>query len=313
MAKINKKQALTRLKNGEVVAIPTETVYGLAADIQNGGALSKIFAIKNRPADNPLIVHIGSEDQLKEIALKVDDVSRTLIDKYWPGPLTLILPAQKHISPTVTVGLDTVGIRMPASRKLRAILKRGGIAVAAPSANPSGKPSATSAEMVESYFGSEFPVLRGGVSKNGIESTVVRVEGEQIQILRKGALGIGQIQVDFPEYEVVFIEGERSSPGTRYRHYAPNAGIVIASQKVWTDFQSDGKSIGFIGFKWHLNSKMNYQFSLGRNAKTAMKNLYKGLHAFDETAVSKIMIHEEVLEASDILRDRIEKASASNA
>lgn len=190
------KEAADALAAGGIVAFPTETVYGLGADARNTEAVARIFAAKGRPSDNPLIVHLASEDALDELAERVDDIERKLIRACWPGPLTLVLPARAGaVSPLVTAGLDTVAVRIPAHEVARRLIALSGCPLAAPSANRSGRPSPTEASHVlEDLSGRIDGVVDGGMAGIGLESTVVRVVGGTVHILRPGGVTREQLQ-----------------------------------------------------------------------------------------------------------------------
>lgn len=224
------------LKQGEVVAVPTETVYGLAGDSRNGEAIRKIFKAKGRPADNPLIVHIASTDMLKGIVREISDDAKKLMNAFWPGPLTIIMPKGDAICEETCAGLDSVGVRMPANEIAHEIIKRSGIPFSAPSANLSGKPSPTNARDVFLDMNGRIPlIIDGGDSDAGVESTVIAVLGESPVILRPGIITkemIEQVLGRTVSIAKAVTEGVKQdekvlSPGMKYKHYAPNAEVII--------------------------------------------------------------------------------------
>jgi len=244
-------EAARRLKQGEIVAIPTETVYGLAADASKLLAIQQIFSLKQRPNDNPLIVHIGSIIQLDEFSKPLTDRELRIVDKFWPGPLTLVLPKKKGVLDAITAGLDTVAVRMPNHRQCLNLLQKTGPLVA-PSANLSGTPSPTKAKHVLSDFGENFPVLDGGDCTIGLESTVLtcrpnypytteqqsspasRKFQRDMLIYRPGAISakelseFGSIEYYTPSQSkrnYSSISTDVPSPGLKYRHYAPKATV----------------------------------------------------------------------------------------
>jgi len=221
------------LRNGEVVAIPTETVYGLACRIDRPAAIARVYDLKGRPADNPLIVHVASVDQARELTDVADHpVLERLAEVFWPGPLTLVLRRSSVVSDVVTAGLDTVAVRMPSHPVALEILRLAGCPLAAPSANVSGRPSPTRAEHVQQDFGDRVPVIDAGPCVLGLESTVVRVVGTECLILRQGAISRQLLQEVLPDLVVRDADdGDQAhrSPGTRYRHYAPNAEVVLCA------------------------------------------------------------------------------------
>lgn len=223
------------LREGEVVAFPTETVYGLGANALSDEAVEKIFIAKGRPSDNPLIVHIGDVSQLPLIVREVPDKARLIMQAFWPGPLTIILPKTEAVASKVTANLDTVGVRMPDHPIALALIKEAGIPIAAPSANRSGRPSPTSAAHVwEDLNGKIAGVVDGGNTGVGVESTVLDVTVEPPMILRPGGVTreqltevVGEVQLD-PAFLVTSEEQPRS-PGMKYTHYAPEGELWIVS------------------------------------------------------------------------------------
>lgn len=230
--------AAKMLSEGKAVAIPTETVYGLAADALDPTSVSEIFAAKGRPADNPLIVHIGEYDDIYKYVRAVPENAKKLAERFWPGPLTMVLP-KKDIVPIVTSGgLDTVGIRFPAHKTAREIIRRCGRALAAPSANLSGSPSPTSCGHVYSDLNGRIPaIVDGGECPVGVESTVVSFDDKGIvHLLRPGFVSLEDIKSVVGEENAVCAKGITEeisedqpvlSPGMKYKHYSPKADIAI--------------------------------------------------------------------------------------
>ena len=224
------------LKQGELVALPTETVYGIAADARNGEAVHKIFEAKGRPQDNPLIVHICGMDMLHGIVSEVPERAKKLAAAFWPGPLTMVMPRGPEVSEVTCAGLDTVGVRMPSHPVVQAVIKASGVAFAAPSANLSGKPSPTNAQDTLADMDGRLPlILDGGESAVGVESTVVSVIGEHPMLLRPGYITKEQMEAVLGEEVLVspailekLKDGEVArSPGMKYKHYAPKAQVTI--------------------------------------------------------------------------------------
>lgn len=224
------------IRNGDIVAIPTETVYGIAADACNGEAIKKIFKAKGRPQDNPLIVHICDERMLYDVAAYVNDDAKKLAEAFWPGPLTIIMPKGDKISAENCAGLDSVGVRMPSDPTAHAIIKACGLPLGAPSANLSGKPSPTCAEDVFADMNGRLPlIIDGGEALRGVESTVISVLEETPVLLRPGYITKEDIEgVLGKTIEVSSAilqqlkEGEAvRSPGMKYKHYAPQAEVTI--------------------------------------------------------------------------------------
>lgn len=226
-------EATEKLKRGEAVALPTETVYGLAAVINQESAVRSIFSIKERPFFDPLIVHISKLEQVHELTTGWGSLCQSLSQKFWPGPLTFVVPKTDQVSSLITSGLTTVGIRMPSHPLALEVLRRVGIPLAAPSANKFGKTSPTLASHVESEFLGEVPVLDGGPCAVGLESTVLWVseEKKQIAVLRKGAVLLSQItetlSADKVPFTVVEMLDRKESPGHMKHHYMPAVPFVL--------------------------------------------------------------------------------------
>ena len=223
------------LKQGELVALPTETVYGIAADARNGEAVHKIFEAKGRPQDNPLIVHICGMDMLHGIVSDVPERAKKLAAAFWPGPLTMVMPRGPEVSEVTCAGLDTVGMRCPAHPLCRAVIAAAGVPVAAPSGNTSGRPSPTNAaDMLEDMEGKIDGILDGGPCSVGVESTIVDLTVQPPRLLRPGGVtleelrdALGEVAVD-PAVQRLMGAGEQPrAPGMKYRHYAPKAPVTV--------------------------------------------------------------------------------------
>lgn len=214
------------IKSGEVVAFPTETVYGLGADAWNSGAIAKVFETKGRPSDNPLIVHVSDPDQINNFASFIPESAQLLIEEFWPGPLTLVFNKKPEVLDAVTAGLNTVAIRMPANDIALELISKTGPLVA-PSANRSGAPSPTKASHVKADFGSSILVIDGGKTQVGLESTVLDVSDETPIILRPGS--IGKVELETVLGREVLNDNSTSnkpkSPGQKYSHYKPDAEV----------------------------------------------------------------------------------------
>ena len=223
------------LQQGELVALPTETVYGIAADARNGEAVKKIFEAKGRPQDNPLIVHICGMEMLHGIVSEVPERAKKLAAAFWPGPLTMVMPRGPEVSEVTCAGLDTVGVRMPSHPVVQAVIKASGVAFAAPSANLSGKPSPTNAQDVFTDMDGRLPlILDGGECDVGVESTVISVVGEKPTLFRPCRYKLPDWRDDEAVYKKLFAileklkDGEVArSPGMKYKHYAPKADVTI--------------------------------------------------------------------------------------
>jgi len=223
------------LRDGGVVAIPTETVYGLAANALNGVAVSKIFTAKGRPQDNPLIVHIADMKELTPLVKYVPQTAVKLANTFWPGPLTIVLPKTDLIPAEVSAGLDTVAVRLPSHPIARALIEAAGVPLAAPSANASGSPSPTSARHVlDDLNGLIDAVVDGGDCMVGVESTVISLVEETPRLLRPGGITpeqleavLGKIEIDDAVFSALVQDEIPASPGMKYKHYSPKAKLII--------------------------------------------------------------------------------------
>ena len=230
------REAAKLLRSGGIAAIPTETVYGLAANALDENAVRSIFEAKGRPQDNPLIVHISSMDMLPPLVREIPDIAKRLAENFWAGPLTMIFPKSDKIPSVTSGGLDTVAVRMPESRAARDIIEKCGLPLAAPSANISGKPSPTTAAHVFEDMNGRIPlIIDGGECSVGVESTVVCFKDGAIHILRPGGI-TAEMLSEFGDVEVDRAvtaqprEGERVlSPGMKYKHYSPKADVFIVN------------------------------------------------------------------------------------
>lgn len=228
-------RAAAILRAGGTVAFPTETVYGLGADALNGAAVEKIFAAKERPGWDPVIVHVGERAQVAEVAAEVSERAARLMEAFWPGPLTLLLPRSARVPAVVTAGLERVGVRMPAHPVARALLRAAGVAVAAPSANRFGRTSATTAEAVrEDLDGRIDAIVDGGETTHGVESTVVDVRAEGCVVYRPGVVTLEQLRKvsgGAAWLRDAAIDEENpaaaAAPGMGMRHYAPRARLIL--------------------------------------------------------------------------------------
>ncbi|MFA7621274.1 MAG: L-threonylcarbamoyladenylate synthase [Aminobacteriaceae bacterium] len=220
-------EAAQVIRAGGLVAFPTETVYGLGADGLSSAAVARIFEAKGRPADNPLILHFSDPEAVASVALVTSEAKR-LMELFWPGPLTLVLPSRGRVPREVTAGLDTVAVRMPSHPVALALLSRVAIPVAAPSANRSGRPSPTDAEAVASDVGETVDIIiDGGETFVGVESTVLDVTGGRLVMLRPGGCPIEEIEARTGERVILSGGDAHRSPGTRYRHYAPRVPLLL--------------------------------------------------------------------------------------
>lgn len=308
--------AASLIRNGETVAIPTETVYGLAADAFNINAVKKIFDQKGRPAENPLIVHISDYSQLEILASEIPDDVKKLSDQFWPGPLSIVLKRQASIPDIVTGGLDTVAIRMPDHPLTQSLIEATG-PLTAPSANKSGRPSPTHPRHITEDFGEDFPILDGGASTVGLESTVLDLTGGSPTILRPGSIDAKMIEDVLGKKVRILDKSDKTSgeksPGTRFTHYKPEAAVH------WIK-PSDLQNINS-GYYYILHSQ-RVKILKGKNVhsynghyKSLARDLYDHFRTADHLSCSDIFV--EIFDSSikhslaPALKDRIEKAISS--
>lgn len=296
------KQAAAYLQRGELVAFPTETVYGLGANAMSTAAVENIFVAKGRPSDNPLIVHIATTEQLHDIACDIPPVAYTLIEHFWPGPLTLVLPKKEAVSPRVTAGLNTVAVRMPNHPIALALIKASGLPIAAPSANRSGRPSPTTAKHVlDDLDGRIAAIVDGGPTGVGVESTVIDCTTSIPTILRPGGVTkedieqvIGVVDID---RALVEKEAVPKSPGMKYTHYAPKAPLVVVHgsstflQQLVNEKRANGFKVGVLTTEERRDTyEADTIISCGQRSdlRTVAQQLYDALRTFDQTNVDII-------------------------
>ena len=305
------QRAAECLRRGEVVAFPTETVYGLGASVFDETAIAKIFTAKDRPADNPLIAHISSLDQLPLLARRVPTFAQKLIKQFFPGPLTVVLPKQKHISAAATAGLDSIGVRMPAHKTASEFLRACKTPVVAPSANRSGRPSPTTWKAVrEDLDGRIACILQGGASDIGLESTVVDCTGRAPVILRSGAITPEQLREIVPQTRMhrARKNSRAKSPGMKHRHYAPRARVVLVDSLCDAE---RSETAGFIGLRPPRFATGFGLVALCRDEKEYARALFHFFRRCDAAALKTIFC--ETVPAHGIgiaLMDRLRRAAA---
>ncbi|MDA3129381.1 L-threonylcarbamoyladenylate synthase [Aliibacillus thermotolerans] len=294
------QEAALWINKGEVIAFPTETVYGLGADARNDKAVKKIFQAKGRPGDNPLIVHIGEKEQLHHVTRSLSCCAEQLMERFWPGPLTVILPKKEGLSSRVTAGLDTVAVRMPSHPVARALLQVANVPVAAPSANRSGKPSPTkAAHVMEDLDGKIKGVIDGGDAGYGVESTVIEVIEDIVWILRPGGVTKEQLAEVVGEKrvkETTTSSHAPKSPGMKYRHYAPNTPLLlvdgnVAMQREITKRRHAGQTVTVMAREAMRASseEANHFVSLGQSLEEVAARLYDQLREADRTDADVIL------------------------
>lgn len=310
------KKAAELSLSGMLVAIPTETVYGLAADITNEDALKALYKAKGRPADHPVIVHIGNKDQLVELAENIDEDAHKLIDSFWPGPLTLVFKKKTSVSNMVTGGQDTVAVRMPQHPLALAFLKEVKRGIAAPSANKFGKVSPTKAEHVASDFSNEVAyILDGGTCDVGVESTILDMSSSTKQILRPGKI-TGSMLEDVLGYKVELKEKSQVRvPGSLSSHYAPAKPVSVFSsgslQNGIAQIIQCQKGVSVLSFN-KPNAGECYWLEASSNPEIYTKDFYSNLRKLDSFDCDTIVI-EALPDGQEwtAVKDRLRRAAQS--
>ncbi|AAK80825.1 L-threonylcarbamoyladenylate synthase [Clostridium acetobutylicum] len=304
------KEAGEFIKNGKLVVFPTETVYGLGANAEDGEATKKIFEAKGRPQDNPLIIHISDFEDVDKVVRNISDSARKLMREFWPGPMTLIMEKKSIISDVTSAGLTSVGVRMPSDKIARKLIKFSGVSIAAPSANLSGKPSPTDVERcIEDLNGKVDYIIGGNKCEYGLESTVIDCTVNPVCILRPGAITLEMVRkVDEKAYidPAIMAKPEPSlkpkAPGMKYKHYAPKAPVKIIDgdlkktiekiNEMVQNYIDDNKKVGIMATD---ETKNNYRnaivISLGsrKDIYSIGRNLFETLRDFDDCGVDVIL------------------------
>ena len=288
------------LKNGGLVAFPTETVYGLGANAYNEDAVKSIFKAKGRPSDNPLIVHFADVCDIRDAVMDIPLRAKLLFEKFSPGPLTVILKKSDKIGNAVTAGLDTVAVRIPSNEIARKLIRASGVPIAAPSANLSGKPSpTTSKHVIDDMTGRIDAIIDGGNCDVGVESTVIDMSGDVPRILRPGGITYKQIKVIIPEVEIdkhilkeVLKDETPKCPGMKYKHYAPDADVTVVEGETGAIREKIRELLKMKkGLKTGVVTVGEYDYDAdlvlcaGDNNKDYAKNLFRILREFDENDI----------------------------
>lgn len=296
-------QAAEFLKENEVIAFPTETVYGLGGNAKSNEAVAKIFEAKGRPSDNPLIIHIANKGQLLQFVKEIPEKANQLIHHFWPGPLTIIFQKKEGVlSEKATAGLSTVAVRMPNHPVALALIEKSGLPIAAPSANRSGKPSPTTANHVLEDLNGRIPgIVDGGSTGVGVESTVVDCTEDIPVILRPGGITKEQLEAVVGEVKVdpALTDEQKApkAPGMKYQHYAPNAPLYLVNgstafiQTLVDEKQKEGFKVGVLTTEEHQGDyKADYIFACGRRSEleSVANLLYKALRSFNRSGVDLI-------------------------
>lgn len=338
LVKINsiKDEALTKaaefIKNGGLVAFPTETVYGLGGDGLNSEAASKIYKAKGRPSDNPLILHINDQKMLHKIVNDVNSMAKKIMTAFCPGPITLILPKSDIVPISVTGGLDTVAVRMPDNDIARELIRLSNTPIAAPSANISGRPSPTTAQAVYNDLHDRIDmILDGGACHFGVESTIVDCTEDVPIILRPGAITKEMLEELFPVVKIdKAIVGENvvpKAPGMKYKHYAPKANMILfegSSAKIAdaitskiADYEREGKKVGLV-VSYEVAEKLQHEntaiYGNQDDLMTIASEIYECLRFFDDKDVDIILAEGTTDKGIGLaIMNRLHKASGFNS
>lgn len=304
------------LDEGKLVAIPTETVYGLAGNATKAAVVAKIFEAKNRPTFDPLIVHIHSLDQLDALTMPAPALAQKLMEAFWPGPLTVLLKRKAIIPDLVTAGLETVAIRMPQHQMARKLLSSLSYPLAAPSANPFGYISPTTAQHVQNQLGNQIEyILDGGECSVGLESTIISFETEVPTVLRLGGISVEAIENVIGKVEVnAHSSSQPQAPGMLKSHYAPSKNIITIDE-LENQSPTDFKGFGFLGFSdfdSRFDIKDQLLLSKNEDLNEAAKNLFTSLRALDQIAHLHTIVISFVPERGlgRAINDRLKRASA---
>ena len=300
--------AANYIREGKLVAFPTETVYGLGANALNPRAVAKIFELKERPSFDPLIVHISSVAQLEEIVLKIDERVYLLAEKFWPGPLTMILPKSNLVPGIVTSGLPTVGIRIPANEMALELIRTSGCPIAAPSANKFGRISPTNPAHVKKQLPDVDYILEGGKTTVGIESTIIKLTDAGFQILRNGVITQEKLEEIVP-FDNILHEKRLMAPGMLKSHYSPRKTFLIAENN---SLNVDKQKAGLISFSGELENGFRkvIRVSERNELKDYAVNMFEAMHAFEDDNDIDLIIAEPVIEEGigRAIMDRLRKA-----
>lgn len=308
------QKAIGLLTNEQLVAIPTETVYGLAGNIFSEKAIKNIFSTKKRPFFNPLIVHVSSVEVLKSLVTHIPEKARLLADAFWPGPMTLVLQKNNTIPDMITAGKDTVAVRIPNHPVTLELLKQLPFPLAAPSANPFGSISPTKTTHVEQYFRNDIQqILDGGSCSNGIESTIIGFKNEDPVIYRLGAIALEEIENIVGEISVKNKEEESpNAPGMLARHYAPLTQTFLVDDISSVVKKYSGKKIGVLVFKESLNDPSLTEITLSKigSMQEAASKLYDSLHELDGKNL-EVIIAERLPDVGlgKSINDRLQRAT----
>jgi L-threonylcarbamoyladenylate synthase len=304
------REAAEWLRAGGLVAFPTETVYGLGVDATCAAAVERLFRIKGRPGNNPLIVHLADLADLELAGRDIPDVARRLLEQFAPGPLTVVVPKRESIAPQVTAGLDTVGVRIPAEPRARELLRLTRLPIAAPSANRSGKPSSTTIQGVLEDFGDELDaILSGEPSAIGLESTVVDCTRDVPRVLRPGAVTLEQLRSVAPDITAAgrTVEPGENSPGRLHPHYQPLARVLLVS----TPAQASAEpTAAYLGLHPHAQADRFGWYRVFHDPADYARNFYESLREVDRRGLRQVFCETaESRGIGEALMDRLARAA----
>ena len=306
------QKAAELLKRGKLVAIPTETVYGLAGNAFNEEAVLSIFETKNRPQFDPLIVHSSGIEWIKEHVAEIPSLARTLMDEFWPGPMTLVLPKKTIVPDLVTSGLDSVAVRVPSHPMTQDLLRMLDFPLAAPSANPFGYVSPTTAQHVNDQLGDKIDyIIDGGECNVGIESTIIGFENGEITVHRLGGISVEEIEKIAGKVNVnTHSSSNPKAPGMLENHYSPTKPIILGNINELLEAYSD-KRIGILSYSVSYNNSIQRILAPDNELKTAAKNLFAHLRWLDNQDID-VIIAEKAPEngLGFAINDRLKRASA---
>ena len=317
------------LADGKTVIFPTETVYGLGANALDEDAATKIYQAKGRPSDNPLLVHVADKEDVYDLVENIDDRAKLLMDKFWPGPLTIVFKKKAIIPDRTSGGLDTVAIRMPSDQVARDLIRRAGVPIAAPSANISGRPSPTKPEhIIRDMYGRVDGILVGGPCNYGVESTIVDLSDDIAMVLRPGSVTLemlrevlGQVDLD-SSLKNKDDNVKAKAPGMKYKHYSPQAQVYIVKaddlegfaervDSLCEDNAKKGLKIGVMTMNYDQHSYQAKVFDLGGSYTEVAKNLFDSLISLDRESIDIAYVpYFEERGIGVAIMNRLKKAAA---
>ncbi len=308
-------RAKAALLRGDVIGLPTETVYGLAGDASNPQAVARIFSLKGRPADHPVIVHLARTEHIRDWAIDIPAAAWPLAEKFWPGPMTVILKRGAHVSDLITGGQDTVGLRVPSHPLALELLESFARGIAAPSANRFGRISPTTAQHVRDEFGDAVPiVLDGGACSIGIESTIIDLSSGRARLLRPGMITHAQIRAVIGDLDTLPKQNSPRVSGALKAHYAPRTSMISLTREalVAAINKIDARSRTRIGLlTCTAQNEMPHNICLGQDPHQYARDLYAAMHTLDAAQLAEIWVEQPPLElAWAAIHDRLMRAVA---